>query len=245
MASPQDSLHASNPLPQVDATTQAEQPVPAHRSHHGRTASQSSAAQVTILSTGSMPSLFFLACMRPAPAARPCYPIWQPALNISLGDGAMRVVVGRAAYHAAVYGQTCCAQEARSDATATPADSLYEMEHANGRGSAGGEGRRSADSGGGGGIPRTRGPERGMLKSPSSGSLSALARGGDECQPKSCFHPHPYPICPDPNSDPRPHRLMLQFDLRCCRVPQLCCACAMHRASAEGTLSAQNRGLWA
>ena len=75
------------------------------------------------------------------------------------------------------------AQEARSEATATPAESLYEMEHANGRASAGGgEGRpslASADSGGGGGIPRTRGPERGMLKSPSSGSLSALARGGE------------------------------------------------------------------
>jgi hypothetical protein len=71
-------------------------------------------------------------------------------------------------------------QEARSEASATPAGSVYEMEHANGR-HAPAEGRpslASADSGGGG-APRTRGPERGMLKSPSSGSLSALARGGE------------------------------------------------------------------
>ena len=69
-------------------------------------------------------------------------------------------------------------QEARSEATATPAGSVYEMEHANGRHPAA-EGRRSLASADSGGGRPTREPERGMLKSPSSGSLSALARGGE------------------------------------------------------------------
>ena len=105
-----------------------------------------------------------------SPALMPSYPLLPPSQYILSRD-----YCGRSEF---LFRPL---QEARSEATATPAGSVYEMEHANGRHPAAAEGRpslASADSGGGG-APRThRGPERGMLKSPSSGSLSALARGG-------------------------------------------------------------------